>query len=335
MPFLSGMAAHAASLATSIRPARWAALAAFAAAAPLAQASCGSAFCAVNGDWASDALGLDEGSVLDLRYEYIPQDQPRAGSKKVAVGAIPNHHDEVETVNRNLLVNYSRNFGNGWGVSAQLPLVDREHSHIHNHHGAALPEQWSFREPGDLRVIGRYQAPWAHQEQGPASAGLNFGLKLPTGRTGVANASGAVAERSLQPGTGTTDAILGAFFHRQFMEQPASWFAQAQLQAPLNQHDGYAPGAQLGMDVGYAWRFTEKFSAIAQLNAVFKQRDRGANAEPEDSGGRFLYLSPGFSYELGERLRLYGFWQQPLYQYVNGLQLTADKALVIGVATRF
>jgi len=319
----------------SFQATRWVVLAAAAALSPLAHASCGSAFCAVNGDWASDALGLEAGSVLDLRYEYIPQDQPRAGSRRVGVGEIPNHHHEVSTTNRNLLVSYSRNFGNAWGLALQLPLVDREHLHIHNHHGAQLQEQWSFRDPGDLRVIGRWQAPWANQEHGPASSGFSFGLKLPTGRTDAANGSGAVAERSLQPGTGTTDAILGAFFHRQFMHQPASWFAQAQLQAPLNTRDGYAPGAQLGMDLGYAWRFTDKFSGQVQVNAVFKQRDRGANAEPEDSGGRFLFLSPGFSYELTERLRLYGFYQQPLYQYVNGVQLTADKAVVIGIATRF
>lgn len=302
---------------------------------PAARASCGAAFCSVNSDWASDALGLQEGSVLDLRYEYLPQDQPRSGSRRIGVGEIPHHHDEVETINRNLVLNYSRSFANGWGFSVGLPLVDREHLHIHNHRGAQLPEHWDFRELGDVRVTGRYQAPWFDQSSGPASAGVTFGLKLPTGRTNIANAQGDVAERSLQPGTGTTDAILGAFFHQQLTSRPASWFGQVQVQAALKQHDGYAPGAQLTADLGYAHRFAERFSGMLQLNAVFKQRDRGANAEPEDSGGRFLFLSPGFSYDLGERWRLYGFYQLPLYQYVNGVQLTADRALVVGVATRF
>ena len=303
--------------------------------APSAHASCGSAFCAVNGDWASDALGLQEGSVFDIRYEYIPQDQPRAGSRRVGVGEIPHHHDEVETINRNLLLSYSRNFEHGWGFSVALPLVDRHHVHVHNHHGAKIPEQWDFREPGDMRVTGRYQMPWFDQSAGPANAGLIFGLKLPTGRTNIANGDGDVAERSLQPGTGTTDAILGAFFHQQLTSQPASWFAQVQLQAPFNSHDEFKPGAQFLADVGYAHHFTDKFTGLLQLNAVFKARDKGANAEPNDSGGNFLFLSPGFSYDLGERWRLYGFVQLPLYQYVNGVQLTADKALMIGVATRF
>ena len=50
--------------------------------------------------------------------------------------------------------------------------------------------------------------------QGRAGAfGLQFGIKLPTGKFDVANDEGEVAERSLQPGSGTTDAILGAFYN--------------------------------------------------------------------------------------------------------------------------
>jgi hypothetical protein len=38
---------------------------------------------------------------FDLRYEFIDLDQPRAGRDRIAVGAIPHHHDEVETRNQN------------------------------------------------------------------------------------------------------------------------------------------------------------------------------------------------------------------------------------------
>ncbi len=34
-------------------------------------------------------------------------------------------------------------------------------------------------------------------------------------------------------------------------------------------------------------------------------------------------------------MRLYGFVQLTLYQYVNGVQITADKAVVVGMATSF
>jgi hypothetical protein len=300
-----------------------------------AHASCGSAFCSINTDWTSDAVGLAEGRVLDLRYEYIRQDQPRTGRRRIAVGAIPHHHDEVSTTNQNLLVNYGQSFASGWGYSLVLPLVDREHRHVHNHGGGQIPEQWSFREVGDLRVTGRYQQPLGAQGQGARTAGVVFGLKLPTGRTGVGNDAGDVAERSLQPGSGTTDAILGGFLHQQLPDGVSSWFAQAQVQTPLHQHDGFAPGGQLTADLGYARRLGDRFALLLQLNAVAKQRDRGTNAEPQDSGSRSLFLSPGVSWQLGEAVRVYAFFQQPLYQHVHGVQLTARRAVTVGLASRF
>lgn len=300
-----------------------------------AAASCGSAFCSINTDWGAGTTGLSEGSTLDVRYEHIRQDQPRAGSRRIAVGAIPHHHDEVRTLNRNLVATYSQTWVNGWGVSATLPFVDRDHLHIHNHRGAQLPEQWNFRELGDVRVTGRYQQFLPGSDDAPRMAGVFFGLKLPTGRTGVSNGAGDVAERSLQPGTGTTDLILGAIYHQQLAASGAAWFAQVQAQQPLNSHQDFRPGAQFAADLGYAHPFTERWSGIVQLNAVVKRRDRGAQAEPEDSGSRSLFLSPGLSYKLGEAFRVYGYYQHPLHQSVNGVQLTARRALVVGVSTRF
>ena len=71
-----------------------------------------------------------------------------------------------------------------------------------------------------------------------------------------------------------------------------------------------------------------------QANALWRGRDRGAEAEPEDTGGTSLFLSPGVSYSVGKALNVYGFFQLPLYQYVNGVQLTARKAFTIGVTLR-
>jgi hypothetical protein len=213
--------------------------------------------------------------------------------------------------------------------------VDRDHLHVHNHMGTPMPERWKFRELGDLRITGRYQAPLGAQEQGARSAGVVFGLKLPTGRTGIANGDGDVAERSLQPGSGTVDAVLGAFFHQQFPDSGSAWFAQVQVQRPLARHHDFAPGTQWAADVGYSRRVADKFSALLQLNAVVKQRDRGGEAEPDDSGSRALFLSPGIGYELTDGTRVYAFLQQPLHQHVNGVQLTAKRAFTVGLATRF
>src|SRR6476620_1254919 len=92
-----------------------------------ANASCGAAFCTVNTNWTSESAMTSAGSSFDLRYEYIKQDQPRSGTDKVAVGQISHHHDEVETLNRNLVATYNRTFESGWGLSVTTPIADRDH----------------------------------------------------------------------------------------------------------------------------------------------------------------------------------------------------------------
>ena len=74
---------------------------------------------------------------------------------------------------------------------------------------------------------------------------------------------------------------------------------------------------------------------MLQLNAVKRERDHGEQAEPEDSGGRFLFLSPGASYAMTDTIQIYGFVQLPIYQYVNGVQLTAKRAFAVGITGRF
>jgi hypothetical protein len=300
-----------------------------------AAASCGTAFCMVNTSWNVQAVWTEPGSRLDLRSEYIDQDQPRAGSRDVAVGEIRKHHDEIRTVNRNWLATYDHAFNEAWGVSATLPIIDRSHAHIHNHHGAQLYDRWNFTEAGDLRVLGRRQ--WRGESLAAQRLdfyGVNFGLKLPTGRQDVRNENGDPAERTLQPGTGTTDLLLGGYFSR-VLGSGASWFVDALLQQPLSAHDDFRPGARVSLDLGYRKDLTDKAGVMLQLNYLHRRRDKGAEAETEDSGGDALFVSPGASYALTGGLQAYGFLQLPLYQYVNGVQLTAGWAVVAGVSARF
>ena len=302
-------------------------------ASPLAaHAGCGSAFCAVNTDWASQGEWTEAGGKLDLRYEFIDQDQPQHGAEKVGVGEVPQHDDEVRTINRNWIGQFDYNFNARWGLSAIVPLISRDHEHIHNHNGAQLPESWHFTEIGDARVLGRYQL--ALHGEAPSSIGLSLGVKLPTGKFDVANDEGEVAERMLQPGTGTTDLLAGVFYNRLFASS-ASVFVQARYESATDSRDDYRPGDRFFVDVGYRYPLTSRFALQAQLNAVLKERERGANAEPEDSGGKYLFFTPGVSFAVTRSLQLYGFVQLPLYQYVNGVQLTADWAALAGASWRF
>lgn len=257
-----------------------------------ARASCGSAFCMVNTSWNVQGAWTEPGLRLDLRYEFIDQDQPRRGSSKVSVGQFPAHHDEVRTINRNWLATADYTFDDKWGVSATLPVIDRDHTHIHNHHGEQLRETWDFNRVGDARVLGRRQ--WQSEDRDAQRLdffGLTFGLKLPTGETELRNGQNDLAERTLQPGTGTTDVLIGGYFRR-MLASGSSWFADVLVQQALNNHDNFKPGTRVSFDLGYRFEATDKLGLMLQLNALHKNRDQGSNAEPQDSGGKFLFVSP-------------------------------------------
>lgn len=295
-----------------------------------AAAGCGSAFCSLGTDWSTQGDWTEPGGRFDLRYEFIDQDQPRTGTRDIGVGEIPHHHDEVRTINRNWIAGFDYTLDAHWGITALLPVVDRSHAHIHNHMGSPEDETWNFTEVGDARLLGRFTFSPAPQ----GSAGIKFGLKLPTGRHDVANDEGEVAERSLQPGSGTVDGIVGVFYTPP-RSSTLNWFADATLVSPLAERAGYKPGTQAAINLGTAYALNPVLSLMLQLNATWKDRDAGTEAEPEDTGGTFVHLSPGVGVSLGAKTRLYGFVQLPIYQYVNGVQLVADWSVAVGVSQRF
>jgi hypothetical protein len=302
-----------------------------------AAASCGSAFCLVNTDWSVQGTWVDSGVRGDLRYEYIDLDQPRTGTRDVAVGEIPRDHDEVETRNRNLVATFDFGIAPRWGVNLAIPYVDRYHLHIHHDEpgDAGEPETWNFRSLGDVSVKARYQAMSRMDDPNAIqSAGFIFGLKLPTGRFDVTNGEGELAERTLQPGTGTTDAVLGGFWHSDY-RTGHSIFASAQVQLPLNEREGYKPGNRLQVDAGYRYAAGPNTGLLLQVNYLAKGRDSGENAEPEDSGQRMVYVSPGITYNVARNAQVYAFVQVPLYQSVNGVQLVASWSAAAGVSWRF
>jgi hypothetical protein len=296
------------------------------------QAGCGSAFCTVNADWGTQGRWTELGGRFDLRFEYIDLNQPKQGAERVGLGQVPEETEEVQTINRNWVAAFDYNFDGHWGVSATVPLVDRFHHHIVDPQGAQVPEQWSFTELGDVRVQGRYR--FMLGDEAPVNAGVALGLKLPTGSFTVTNDEGVQAERMLQPGTGTTDALVTLFASRPLGPRD-SMFVQLSFEGALDSRDAYRPGNRTYLNLGYSRWLTSRLGLQLQLNLAFKRPEEGNNAEPELSGGKYVYFSPGLSYDLSHAWQIYAYVQLPLYQYVNGVQLTADWAALAGVSWRF
>lgn len=305
-----------------------AAIAALVLAAPMAARACSSCGCTLSSDWDSQGLVAKPGLRLDVRYDYLNQSQLRRGDDAVDRASLPLPQEreiELGTVNRYATfgLDYSRG---DWGVNVQAPLVRRTH--------ATYPEgetdlSWSRSSGlGDIRVMARYQGLAENR-----SVGLQLGVKLPTGARDVRFLAGTEAgealDRGLQPGTGSTDLLLGVFKFGP-LNQDWDYFAQALAQAPIDTRAEFRPGNAINVNLGVRYLGFTRVVPELQLNARQAWRDRGADSDRDNSGGRLVNLSPGLSLRIGERLNGFAFVQVPLYQHVNGLQLAPRYTLSIG-----
>ncbi|UTH75016.1 hypothetical protein [Chromobacterium sp. IIBBL 290-4] len=310
--------------------------------------ACASCGCTLSSDWESQGFTTQPGLKMDIRYDYLNQNQLRSGTGSItpsAASQLNGGNQEVEQYTRNnyLTLGFDYTFSSAWGVNVQLPYIDRSHSTLGtgSDGSTAAPEGGAYTSStsglGDVKVIGRYQ--------GFAEArnfGLLFGLKLPTGshtQTGLSTdpASPGVAapiDRGLQPGTGTTDAILGAYYFGQ-LGRDWSYFTQATVQSALDSSDQYRPGTGVNLNLGVRYGGFAGWMPQLQLNARYAAHDNGAQADTVSTGGTLLYLSPGVTVPLNKQASVYGFMQVPLYQKVNGVQLAPRYTTSIGVRYAF
>jgi hypothetical protein len=326
-----------------------AALIGIAALSPMSAFACASCGCTLSPDWESMGYSNSSGFRLDLRYDYLNQNQLRSGSHSISPSAasqIVNNGDpqEVEKYTKNnyttLGIDYSANAD--WGVNLQIPYIDRSHSTLGTASdgttAGAGGGQYESRTSsiGDVKLIGRYQG-FTPQH----NLGIQFGLKLPTGsytQTGTstdATDPGAVPiDRGLQPGTGTTDLIFGGYY-TEALNKNWDYFTQMTLQKALNSRDQFKPGDGVNLNVGMRYLGFSGFTPLIQLNARRVQHDKGNNADTVSTGGTLVYASPGFVVPVGDHMSAYGFVQLPIYQYVNGVQLVPRYTASLGVRYAF
>jgi hypothetical protein len=304
-------------------------------ATPLPALACSSCGCTLSSDWSSQGIvPSGEGMRVDLRFDYFDQNELRSGTKKVDRGslAVPNEQEiQQQTINRNyaLGIDYSPN--EDWGVNLQLPYFDRYHTTIAA--GDTAISTSHTESIGDVRLVGRYLGFTADH-----SIGAQLGIKFATGSFNNDFISGPQAgeplDRGLQPGTGTTDLLIGAFTFGAFARD-WDYFLQGMLQQPLNSRDGFRPGTGFNLNTGVRYMAYEHVVPSLQINARIEGREEGENADVDNSGATLVYLSPGVNFQLAGAVHGYVYVQLPIYQRVNGLQIEPRWTATVGIYTTF
>jgi hypothetical protein len=287
---------------------------------------------------------------MDLRYDALNQNQLRAGTHSIsATGAAAATNTatgdpaEVEqyTNNHYLTATLDYSNGNAWGVSLSLPYINRTHGTLGvGSDGSTFdPANGAYTSStsglGDVRVIGRY---FGLTEQ--RNFGLQFGLKLPTGKKNQVadDGSGTAVDPGLQLGTGTTDLILGAYYFDSLSEH-WGYFTQGTVQAALDHSSmdagAYKPGNNLNFSIGARYTGFTSFTPTVQLNARYAKPDSGEAADTFATGGKLVYLTLGAIVPVTDRIAPYVNVQLPVYQNVNGIQLTPKYIVSVGAKVAF
>ncbi len=302
----------------------------------IAQASCGSAFCTLMTDRYAQGTGEAHlGWSADLRLEVVTQAQLQKDTDHLAASEVTGEEAvEQHTRNQNMVTTLDYGIDQDWSISLRAPVVRRDHVHdlVDELTGQrSTPEQWRFTRLGDVQAIARRQFT---ADNGATAYALFGGLKLPTGSIRVTNHDGSRAERALQPGSGTMDAVFGVAGRRAIGLADAL-IGQISIAQALNSREYFKPGRRVEISAGWSHAYTHTLGAVLQLNLRQRERDLGAQAEPGNSGSTSLDLSPGITVGVGAASTLYAYVQIPLYQKVNGIQLVPHGALALGWTTDF
>ena len=279
---------------------------------------------------------------LSVEYDYLHQDELRSGTRSVSSVADGNEL-ERETLNRYITTGLSYSPNSNWNINLLVPYVERTHSTYGEFDSTQpLPQLSTSRSSslGDIRLIGSYQGLLATN-----NLGIQLGMKFPTGHYGTAvdfNAGpnvGTPLDASLQPGTGSTDIIVGAYYY-QAVSQNFDVFVNAQFQSALAHHmdqpgDDYRPGNSTTVSFGVRYARSLQWVPQLQVNLLHKSRDQGALADLQSTAGNVAYLSPGLTAKIMANLHVYGFAQLPVYRNLYGYQLFPRWTASVGISYGF
>jgi hypothetical protein len=302
-------------------------------------ASCG---CTLSTDAATGYSTLP-GFRVTLEYDYINQDQLRRGTHKATPAQVVNNpaepgatggEIEKQTINQYVTagLSYSPNFE--WNFKLLIPYVVRSHTTYGDQdapytQAQTAPGQISgahVSDLGDMRLIASWQGLLpAH------NLGLQLGVKLPTGHYGAhvnfntGPNAGTPLDASLQPGTGSTDIILGAYYYRPISRNFEA-FVNAQLQSSVQNNqdrpdNDFRPGNSQTVSFGVRYEAHPQWVPQLQINVIHKSPDQGALADLPDTAGTVAYISPGVTVQAIGALHVFAFVQVPVYSNLDGYQV--------------
>ncbi|HTR58801.1 MAG TPA: transporter [Casimicrobiaceae bacterium] len=328
--------------------------------------ACATCGCSLSAD-AAMGFSSTAGWQITFQFDTINQNELRSGTHSVSfpeVAQINNDggDQEVEKQTNNhyytLGISYSPNAD--WNFRFQVPWVYRNHTTYGDSPNPLTPDLISgayVNDLGDMRFIGSYQGFLPTH-----NLGVQLGIKLPTGNYGGPNADDTgiagrhpvafsygpnslnpspdnLLDTSLQPGTGSTDLILGGYYYQAVSQNFDAFisgqyqFAVAHLLDQIGQD--FRPGNAVNVSFGLRYEENPHLVPQIQVNYTYKAHDQGTLADTADTAGSVVYVSPGVTAMVAQNMHVYAFVQLPVYSNLQGYQVFPRWTASVGVSYAF
>jgi len=198
---------------------------------------------------------------------------------------------------------------------------------------------------GDIALMGRYTFLKSETpDTTTIMAGL-VGVKFATGKTDAKTADGMnYLDSHLQPGTGSTDFLLGLSYSHSLQRFSLS----ANLLGTITTEGKFGTtkhqfGNALNYDVTGKYRVAPEAFAPTKpqlfvalgINGEVREREKEDGATVTDSGGNTIYLSPGLQLVLVPHWIVEFSYQHAIYHNLYGTQLGETYKAIAGVTYLF
>lgn len=260
------------------------------------------------------------GGTVWLEYDFMDQYLDWHAAHISSAG---NNNDKVLRTNF-MTLGAQYMFNRSWGAMLEIPYWQRFYKGAYTGDNANI-QSYNFNSIGDIRLEGMYTG---FSED--MSTGLSGGVKVPSGWYTYPH-----VDRDTQIGTGSTDLLFGAYhlgnLPFSLLDHPFNWYAQAAYDLPVFTQDHYKPGREFDGAIGAIYNigavaFLKEFAPMLSFIASDRARDSQSQADPSNTGYTRLMIAPGGEVKVG-MIRWYADIELPMYQNMNGYQLTAPFAV--------
>lgn len=172
---------------------------------------------------------------------------------------------------------------------------------------------------------------------------VGFGSKLPTGSFNQTRSDGSLYFMDLQPGTGSFDAISWIslskshiFLTNLYLSSGAT-FRLSGKNRNFRDSLTYMAGNEFQYTGGFSYNFYRGivFDVFSYFRYRFQAMDKLSGIPIDNCGGHWLFFSPGIKVSFTPKLSLLAFNDFPLYQNINGPQLTTTYRASVGLTYNF